>query len=957
MVFSVAFSPDGKTALSGSYDHTVRLWDLATGAELRTFEGHTEAILSVAFSPDGKTALSGGQDKAIRLWDLATGREIWSYKGYKEWVTSVAFSADGKTALSGSDDKTLRLWDLARGAEIRKFTGHTAGVYSVAFLPDGKMALTGGRDGTLRLWDLGSGREIRKIGGKLGNVMSLAVTRDGKAALSANMDRTVTLWDLATGSEIRRFEGHSDWINSVAFSPDGKSALTGNGKWTGEGDNTIRVWDLTAGRAVRTLKGHSEAVSGIAPSPDGKTVLSGGLDKTVRLWDLSSGLEIRKFKRRSEWVHAVAFSPDGKTVLSGGCEQRGKEGGCDKGAITLWDAATGREIRTCKGHTDRVLEVAFAPGGKTALSGGNFDSTLRLWDLANCRTIREFEMPMSTSVAFSPDGRVALSGSENNGLSVWDLATGEKVRDLDGHSGGVTSVAVSPDSKTALSGSYDLTLRQWDLATGAEIRRFDGHSGGILSVAISPDGKTALSGGRDGMLRLWDLRNGEALASLMESRDGGQLAMTAKGFFMSTRRDPDMLAIARGLEVATIGQVHQSLFNPDLVRDALAGDPRGEVARAALAVNLEKVLDSGPAPQAEIVSHPASSTSDSDLVTVTARIADRGKGIGRIEWRINGITAGVSNAPAGVGKVYEVSQELALDPGNNAVEVVAYNASNMLASPPARTAIANTGPADGTKPKLHILAIGINAYTGAPKLSLAVLDAKSFAAEMQKAGAGMYSEVLARTVLDADAAAKGLERAVQEFAAGIGPRDTAVVFAAAHGISESGRFYLIPQDYPGGTEAQTLRRHAIGQEQLQDWIANKIKAKKVLILLDTCESGALTNGFPASEAGMGRLHEATGRPVLTAAASGQYAHEGVIGASGERHGVFTWAVLDALRNGDANGDGLIELSEIVDHVQKVVPGLAHGLARAVTSAELVFGVQTPRFGSTGEDFAVVRKLQ
>ena len=301
--------------------------------------------------------------------------------------------------------------------------------------------------------------------------------------------------------------------------------------------------------------------------------------------------------------------------------------------------------------------------------------------------------------------------------------------------------------------------------------------------------------------------------------------------------------------------------------------------------------------------------------------------------------------------------EFALDPGENSIEVVAYNARNLLASPPAQTSIAYTGPADAVKPALHILAIGIDDYAGdVPKLRLAVADAKALAAAMRKAGEGLYKGVRVRTVLNEEATGQGLDRIVSEFAAGIAPRDTFVLFAAAHGYSYRGRFYLIPQDYPGGTLGETLSAHAIGQDGLQNWIANRIKAKKALILLDTCESGALTNGFPASEAGVGRLHEATGRPILTAAGSGQYAHEGVISATGERHGIFTWAVLDSLKNGDTNGNGLIELSEIVAHVQNTVPEIAHGLARAVTSSEPVFGVQTPRFGSNGEDFPVVKKL-
>jgi uncharacterized caspase-like protein len=250
-----------------------------------------------------------------------------------------------------------------------------------------------------------------------------------------------------------------------------------------------------------------------------------------------------------------------------------------------------------------------------------------------------------------------------------------------------------------------------------------------------------------------------------------------------------------------------------------------------------------------------------------------------------------------------------------------------------------------------------------PPLNLAVGDAQALGVAFRTAGEGMYADVRIRTVLDGEATTSNLDAIVTQMGTEIQPCDTFVFFAAAHGYSREGRFYLIPQDYQGGPDPKALARRAIDQLWLQDWIANRIKAKKALILLDTCESGALTSGFarsrfdgPASEAGVGRLHEATGRPVLTAAAQGQFAHEGQITSTGEYRGIFTWAVLDALHNGDENNDGLIELSELVKYVQNVVPGIAKGLGRAVAQSEPVFGVQTPRFGSTGGDFAVVKRV-
>lgn len=418
--------------------------------------------------------------------------------------------------------------------------------------------------------------------------------------------------------------------------------------------------------------------------------------------------------------------------------------------------------------------------------------------------------------------------------------------------------------------------------------------------------------------------------------------------------------------------MHQSLFNPDLVREAFAGDPSNEVREAAKVINLERVLDSGPAPVVAITLPSEGGPFTSDLVTVSARIEDRGKGIGRIEWRVNGVTVAVAAKPSGKGPAYAITQQLALDPGDNVIELVAHNASNLLASLPARTIIKFAGPADKTKAKLHILAIGINAYVdrGSPlrfgPLGLAVKDAKAFGASMQKAAAGLYDEVRITLALDTDATRDKLEKTVAKMAGEVHPRDSFILFAAGHGTSDNGRFYFIPQDHQGGPSPEALARRAIGQDRLQDWFANRIKAKRAIILLDTCESGALVGGHarsrtdaPATEAAVGRLHEATGRPVLTAAATGQFAHEGLIGASGERHGVFTRAILDALQKGDSNGNGTIELSELVRHVQSVVPKIAAdlgGKGRAAT-AEPVFGKQAARFGSRGEDFAVAQRLQ
>jgi hypothetical protein len=146
--------------------------------------------------------------------------------------------------------------------------------------------------------------------------------------------------------------------------------------------------------------------------------------------------------------------------------------------------------------------------------------------------------------------------------------------------------------------------------------------------------------------------------------------MKPSGFFAGWGDAGELLSVVRGLELTQVGQVHQSLFNPDLLREGLVGDPNREVQQAAKVINLEKIVDSGPATVVVITSLPQAQSS-LDLITLQALVTDRGKGIGRIEWRVKGITAAVAAKPASAGSDYQVTQQLALDPGENTIEVVA----------------------------------------------------------------------------------------------------------------------------------------------------------------------------------------------------------------------------------------------------------------------------------------------
>jgi hypothetical protein len=280
---SVAFSPDGRTALWGGRDKTLQLLDLEKAERLRTFTGHSDVITSLAFSPDGLTALSGSRDTTFKLWEVATGTVIRAFED-SGWVSSVALSPDGLTVLSGSGAGTLRLWDVATGKELRTFEGYRpAIVRSIAFWPDGHTVLTGS-DSVVALWEVANGTVLRTFTGHSGDVNSVALSPDRSAVLSGSSDTTLRLWDATTAKHLRTFTGHSAAVRSVTFSPDGRAALSG-----GE-DKALKLWEVVTGNELTfseigwRTEGHSQHITSVAFSLDGRMALSAGADATLRVW-------------------------------------------------------------------------------------------------------------------------------------------------------------------------------------------------------------------------------------------------------------------------------------------------------------------------------------------------------------------------------------------------------------------------------------------------------------------------------------------------------------------------------------------------------------------------------------------------------------------------------------------------------------------------------------------------
>jgi WD domain, G-beta repeat len=244
-VYCIAFSPDSSLIATGLaiYGRRPRLWEAASGRLLHSFaelRDTTYSVYSVAFSPGGKT-IASGSERAIGIWDVTTGKQLTALEGHSGKIHLLAFSPDGKIIASGSEDQTVKLWDTATGKQLRSLNGW---VNSLAFSPDGKVLISA-RGNTIKFWNVATGNQVRSLEAETG--VSVALSPDGKVIAGAGSDGTVRLWNVATGEKLRSMTGHAGEVNTVAFSPNGKIIASGSD------DHTIRFWDTATGAQIRAL--------------------------------------------------------------------------------------------------------------------------------------------------------------------------------------------------------------------------------------------------------------------------------------------------------------------------------------------------------------------------------------------------------------------------------------------------------------------------------------------------------------------------------------------------------------------------------------------------------------------------------------------------------------------------------------------------------------------------------
>lgn len=1044
VISSIAFSKNGKIFATGDYVGIIKLWDFDSGKELRTLIGHTSensfvgydnknSVYSLSFSPDGKTLASGSSDKTVKLWNVISGEEIRSFPGHSNAITFTKFSPDNQQLVT-ADFNEIKLWDISSGKELKKLSQNT--IQSVTLSPNGKQV---GfiNNGYIKLWNIDGDEEPLTMPGHVYGVTSLDFSPDGKNLVSEG-GQTFKFWETTSGRLLKTVVNHNSDISSFILLPDGeKLALRDKSK-------TIKLFNISLWKLLKTLPDNSDSKSELFFLNDGKDIVSNN-GTGINFWNVESGIELLKFAEQISNIGQIRFSPD-KRLLASVDEDKN---------IRLWDVASGNGLKTLTGNIEKPYLLTFSEDGKILVSVDGYyreKPTYKFWDTNSGKELKSITITgYQTTFSISPysDNKTKrfIAFANDKDIQILDAISGKELKVLTGHSKKVKSLIFSPDGNILASEDSVAVVKLWNVTLGTEIKTFEGSvyynylnfspNGKIVStvnsqnkevllwdvesgkepkkikyrsyytpksIFFSPDGnEVALLASNDGT-QIWNITSGEEIkynkpptwleqkltkestnsittsdgkvfrADIegnkivikdTETEDGVATLVTANkndwavidtnGRWDASDGSQKLmhysLSTPEGYEVINFSQLKERYYEPNLLQKLLG-------------FNRESLKD--VAKFKDVLLPPLIEPIEPEDIKSSVRqvkIKNRNGGIGRVQVFVDGREV-IEDARDEKLKAnpnleeYVLSFEIKAEefiPGQKPdVEVVAWNYDKDAKeqykgyiSSRGVEVFYNAPEGEVEPPTLYAIIGGVSDYKGDElDLRFASKDAEDMYQAIRVSGKNLFGVErmkikLLSTGENKDSIApikENFRRTFEDFAKEAKPNDILFVYLAGHGITlnfGSDIYYYLTQQATTTDKAilskdsQLLSSSTINSEELTRW-HKSIKAKKQVLILDTCAAGAIGNEFKVIEKreissdakrAIEKMRDVISFHVLMGSAADSVSYE----ASQYGQGLLTYSLLQGMKGAALESDGRVDVSKLFNYAAETVPSLAKNI--------------------------------
>lgn len=971
-IFNILFSPDGSKIISVSEDKTVRIWNTQSGDMLNKFRseigsGPEGMIYASAISPDGKLlAISGypvstQKSNYIILIDLEKGTQIHTALGHTNVVNSLDFMGDGKYLASGSDDGTIKLWSVKDNAKLVNVSTIEVGtrVTGLSFNKKTRGLAVASDQRSVLLYDLKdidkgvSKFPLKELRKHKDFINKVAFSPDGTYLASSSLSSELLIWK-NDGSLFKSIDKIKNIINAIAFSHDSRILVlmddTGNGA----------SYSVSEGNKLASFYGHDNTVFSAAFSPESATgnylvATAGGNNNVIYVWNSINGRVQQTIKGVGGTVWDLAFGKGLELFIS---NQQPKNNEVN------YQYSFDFKTFGMKANPGRPITTFLEKANELVNQTSAYDLEVEKGGIIQND---EFEDGRILDFQATSDGSIVVASDFS--LKMYNRK-GQMLKEFLGHTAGVRSVTVSKDGRYMASGSEDQTVKIWKLA---EIGQAPSMSEVFqepvwkeyfqtleMDSLINKPGKRAweqvinyLRDNGDKTYRdIQEVYNniGEVVkpfANYFVSNDAQWICWTPEGYFSCSSSGGEYFGwhINKGIyqlaDFYTAEQYFDLLFRPEVmvksmnqgrrVKEILIGDGErifdlSKLSRPSAAFFNTSTLTFGG--EKKLDYNKEKYLTQSKSLSLEVNIYDGGGGVKEVniyqnekliisDKEIKSLSEGDK-----IAKTYNVD----LLNGRNDFKVIVKNFQK-IESRPDYLKVEYNGEIIATS-SLYILSVGINEYKNSRyNLNYARPDAKSFTKKVIENGSKMFKSIRKTEIYDTEATRENIIKGFESVISQAKPEDVFVFYYAGHGTLDEdndNEYYLVPTDITKlyGDQAQ-LQEKGISADDLKNYLA-KIKPQKQLVLMDACHSGGAIKSInvraaASEEKAIVQLARASGVVMIASSGTQQFASE----FDALQHGVFTYALLEAL-DGEADaGDDKVTVNELKIFMEERVPELSN----------------------------------